>query len=49
MTTEPGVLISADMEGITGIVHPTGTNPGGYDYERSGVQLLVQLGQVKPG
>ncbi|MFY1593785.1 M55 family metallopeptidase [Micromonospora sp. WMMD737] len=35
MTTEPTVLISADMEGISGIVHPTETNPGGYDYERS--------------
>ncbi|MEW2379139.1 M55 family metallopeptidase [Micromonospora sp. NPDC047812] len=29
------MLISADMEGISGIVHPTETNPGGYDYERS--------------
>ncbi|MGC4790362.1 M55 family metallopeptidase [Micromonospora sp. DT178] len=35
MTTEPRVLVSADMEGISGIVHPTETNPGGYDYERS--------------
>ncbi|KAB1161302.1 M55 family metallopeptidase [Micromonospora sp. AMSO12t] len=35
MTTEPTVLISADMEGISGIVHPTETNPGGYDYERA--------------
>lgn len=28
------ILISVDMEGISGIVHPTGTNPDRYDYER---------------
>ncbi|MDT0531454.1 M55 family metallopeptidase [Micromonospora sp. DSM 115977] len=57
MTTEPTVLISADMEGISGIVHPTETNPGGYDYERCrrlmaaevNAAILGVLGQIKPG
>ncbi|MBC3987361.1 M55 family metallopeptidase [Streptomyces sp. AC563] len=29
------VLISVDMEGVSGVVHPSETNPTGYDYERA--------------
>ncbi|WEV26744.1 M55 family metallopeptidase [Streptomyces sp. 71268] len=29
------VLISVDMEGVSGVVHPSETNPSGYDYERA--------------
>ena len=36
----PKVLISADMEGISSVVHSTETNPDRYDYER-GRRLMV--------
>ncbi|MFF5718482.1 M55 family metallopeptidase [Streptomyces buecherae] len=29
------VLISVDMEGVSGVVHPSETHPTGYDYERA--------------
>ncbi|QKW50994.1 M55 family metallopeptidase [Streptomyces buecherae] len=29
------VLISVDLEGVSGVVHPSETNPTGYDYERA--------------
>ncbi|MFJ7781259.1 MULTISPECIES: M55 family metallopeptidase [Streptomyces] len=31
----PRILISVDMEGVSGIVHPRETNPDGYDYGRA--------------
>lgn len=34
------VLISVDMEGVSGVVHPSETHPTGYDYER-GRQLMT--------
>ncbi|MEU4777313.1 M55 family metallopeptidase [Micromonospora sp. NPDC023633] len=49
MTTGPTVLISADMEGISGIVHPTETNPGGYDYERSRRLMTAEVNAVVAG
>ena len=44
--TEPlRVLISADMEGISGIVHPAETHTTGYDYER-GRELMERAGLI---
>jgi D-amino peptidase len=49
MTTRPTVLISADMEGISGIVHVTETNPGGYDYERSRRLMTAEVNAAVAG
>jgi D-amino peptidase len=49
MTTGITVLISADMEGISGIVHVTETNPGGYDYERSRKLMTAEVNAAVAG
>ncbi|MEU4222451.1 M55 family metallopeptidase, partial [Actinoplanes sp. NPDC026623] len=43
------ILISADMEGISGIVHPTETNPGGYDYERGRIRMTAEVNAAVAG
>ncbi|RSM70894.1 aminopeptidase [Actinoplanes sp. ATCC 53533] len=43
------ILISADMEGISGIVHPTETNPGGYDYERGRALMTAEVNAAVAG
>lgn len=43
------VLISADMEGISGIVHPTETNPGGHDYERARSRMTAEVNAAVAG
>jgi D-amino peptidase len=45
----PKVLISADMEGISGIVHPVETNPDGYDYERGRALMTAEVNAVIAG
>ncbi|GAB3976836.1 M55 family metallopeptidase [Plantactinospora veratri] len=43
------VLISADLEGVSGIVHPTETNPGGYDYERGRALMTAEVNAAIAG
>ncbi|MFF0223639.1 M55 family metallopeptidase [Streptomyces sp. NPDC004629] len=43
------VLISVDMEGISGIVHPSETNPDRYDYERSRALMTAEANSVIAG
>ncbi|MFF8505137.1 M55 family metallopeptidase [Streptomyces anulatus] len=43
------LLISADMEGISGIVHPTETNPDRYDYERGRTLMTADTNAVVAG
>ncbi|WP_328908277.1 M55 family metallopeptidase [Streptomyces sp. NBC_00234] len=43
------VLISVDMEGISGVVHPTETNPSGYDYERGRALMTAEANAVIAG
>ncbi|MCA6090919.1 M55 family metallopeptidase [Streptomyces sp. SCA3-4] len=43
------VLISVDMEGISGIVHPNETNPDGYDYERGRALMTAEANSVIAG
>ncbi|MEU1299532.1 M55 family metallopeptidase [Streptomyces shenzhenensis] len=43
------VLISVDMEGISGIVHPTETNQDRYDYERSRALMTAETNSVIAG
>ncbi|MFF2063936.1 M55 family metallopeptidase [Streptomyces sp. NPDC058200] len=43
------VLISVDMEGISGIVHPTETNPDRYDYERGRALMTADANAVIAG
>ncbi|WP_157246851.1 M55 family metallopeptidase [Nonomuraea typhae] len=43
------VLISVDMEGISGIVHSTETNPGHYDYERGRESLTAEANAAVAG
>ncbi|MEU8169810.1 M55 family metallopeptidase [Micromonospora sp. NPDC049004] len=43
------VLISVDMEGISGIVHPTETNPDRYDYERGRALMTAEANAVIGG
>ncbi|MFI9627051.1 M55 family metallopeptidase [Streptomyces sp. NPDC052042] len=43
------VLISVDMEGISGIVHPTETNPDRYDYERRRALMTAEANSVIAG
>ena len=45
----PKVLISADMEGIAGVVHPVETNPDRYDYERGRVLMTAEVNAVIAG
>lgn len=43
------VLISVDMEGISGIVHPTETIPDRYDYERGRALMTAEANAVIAG
>jgi D-amino peptidase len=43
------ILISADMEGISGVVHPAETNPGQYDYERGRALMTAEVNAVIAG
>ncbi|MEV4705150.1 M55 family metallopeptidase [Actinoplanes sp. NPDC049316] len=43
------VLISADMEGISGIVHPDETNPGGPNYERGRALMTAEVNAAIAG
>jgi D-amino peptidase len=43
------VLISADLEGISGVVHSTETNPGGYDYERGRALMTAEVNAAVAG
>ncbi|MEU8381211.1 M55 family metallopeptidase [Streptosporangium sp. NPDC048865] len=43
------VLISVDMEGIAGIVHPAETNPERYDYERGRRLMTAEANAVVAG
>lgn len=45
----PKVLISADMEGISGVVHPVETNPDRYDYEHGRVLMTAEVNAVIAG
>ncbi|WP_326556749.1 M55 family metallopeptidase [Micromonospora sp. NBC_01796] len=49
MTTPLRVLISADMEGVAGVVHPTETNPERYDYERGRRLMTAEVNAVIAG
>ncbi|GIE48716.1 transporter [Amorphoplanes nipponensis] len=37
------------MEGISGVVHPTETNPGGYDYERARALMTAEVNAAIAG
>jgi len=43
------VLISADMEGISSVVHSTETNPDRYDYERGRGLMVAEVNAVIAG
>ncbi|WP_329166726.1 M55 family metallopeptidase [Streptomyces sp. NBC_01267] len=43
------VLISVDMEGVSGIVHPSETNPERYDYERGRALMTAEANAVIAG
>ncbi|MFJ9855120.1 M55 family metallopeptidase [Streptomyces sp. NPDC101150] len=43
------VLISVDMEGISGVVHPTETNPDRYDYERARALMTAETNSAIAG
>lgn len=43
------IVISADMEGIAGIVHPDETNPGRHDYERGRALMTAEVNAVVAG
>ncbi|MEV1074807.1 M55 family metallopeptidase [Micromonospora parva] len=43
------VLISVDLEGISGIVHPTETNPDRYDYERGRALMTAEANAAVAG
>lgn len=43
------ILISADLEGISGVVHTTETNPGGYDYERGRALMTAEVNAAVAG
>jgi D-amino peptidase len=45
----PKVLISADMEGISGVVHSVETNPERYDYERGRALMTAEVNAVIAG
>ncbi|MGI5151935.1 M55 family metallopeptidase [Plantactinospora sp. CA-294935] len=49
MTNRPKVLISADLEGVSGVVHPTETNSGGYDYERGRALMTAEVNAAIAG
>ncbi|MEU4530606.1 M55 family metallopeptidase [Micromonospora ureilytica] len=43
------VLISVDLEGISGVVHPAETNPDRYDYERGRALMTAEANAVIAG
>jgi D-amino peptidase len=43
------ILISADMEGVSGVVHPAETNPERYDYERGRALMTAEVNAVIEG
>ncbi|MEK8105432.1 M55 family metallopeptidase [Micromonospora sp. M12] len=43
------VLVSVDLEGISGIVHSTETNPDRYDYERGRALMTAEANAVVAG
>ncbi|MEV5440974.1 M55 family metallopeptidase [Streptomyces sp. NPDC052644] len=43
------ILISVDMEGISGIVHPTETNQNGYDYTHGRALMTAEANAVIAG
>ncbi|MEU8421986.1 M55 family metallopeptidase [Micromonospora sp. NPDC048835] len=43
------VLISVDLEGISGVVHPTETNPDRYDYERGRALMTAEANAAVAG
>ncbi|HET6531628.1 MAG TPA: M55 family metallopeptidase [Actinoplanes sp.] len=45
----PTILVSADMEGVSSIVHPTETNPDRYDYERGRALMTAEVNAVVAG
>lgn len=45
----PKVLISADMEGISSVVHATETNPDRHDYERGRRLMAAEVNAVVAG
>lgn len=49
MVDRPRVLISADLEGVSGIVHVVETNPGGYDYERGRALMTAEVNAAVAG
>ncbi|MFC6014642.1 M55 family metallopeptidase [Plantactinospora solaniradicis] len=49
MTNPLRVLISADLEGVSGIVHVVETNPGGYDYERGRALMTAEVNAAVAG
>ncbi|MEW2346162.1 M55 family metallopeptidase [Streptomyces sp. NPDC002248] len=42
-------LVSVDMEGISGVVHGTETNPAGYDYARARAAMTAEANSVVAG
>ncbi len=40
------ILISADMEGVSGVVHTTETNPDKYDYARGRALMTAEVNAV---
>ncbi|MEE6259390.1 M55 family metallopeptidase [Plantactinospora sonchi] len=45
----PKILISADLEGVSGVVHPVETNPERYDYERGRALMTADVNAVVAG
>ncbi|MEU2765473.1 M55 family metallopeptidase [Streptomyces diastaticus] len=45
----PRILVSVDMEGISGIVHPGETNPEGYDYGRGRALMAAEANAAVAG
>ncbi|MFI8434536.1 M55 family metallopeptidase [Streptomyces sp. NPDC079020] len=43
------ILISVDIEGVSGIVHPTETNPDRYDFERGRALMTAEANAVIAG
>ncbi|MCX4967571.1 M55 family metallopeptidase [Streptomyces sp. NBC_00654] len=43
------ILISVDIEGVSGIVHPTETNPDRYDFERGRALMTAEANAVVAG
>ncbi|MCQ0024084.1 M55 family metallopeptidase [Streptomyces somaliensis DSM 40738] len=43
------ILMSVDMEGVSGIVHPSETNPDGYDYARGRALMTAEANAVIAG